>query len=249
MVRLERGGLAAPLTWKAKVDKRFPDAVVFWREAVAFEHFDLVVRKTTGFKAHAKHTLPPPKHDFPAVWRKSKALKTALCAMSDGHCAYCQASVNDAGAGAVEHFRPKSLFPTLAYEWDNYFYSCERCNTFKSDKWPVRGGYVRPDVGNPAVRFIFMPFGRVKAVSGDSEAKNTVRDLDLNRPPLASKRKTAIRASLRGLRTILNMPGLTDAQRHELAKMYTVGKLSRYSEAINQNVRRVWGRFFPQLQI
>ncbi len=187
MVRLDRGSLAAPLTWKAKVDKRFPDAVVFWREAVAFEQLDLVVRKTTGFKSHAKHTLPPPKHDFPAVWRKSKTLKRALCAMSNGHCAYCQASVNDAGAGAVEHFRPKSLFPTQAYEWGNYFYSCERCNIFKSDKWPKRGEYVRPDVGNPAVRFIFLPRGRVKAAAKDPEARNTVLDLDLNRSPLASR--------------------------------------------------------------
>ena len=249
MVRLDRGTLAAPLTWKAKVDMCFPDAASFWREAAVFEQIDLAVRRATGFRSHARHTLPLPNNDFPAVWRKSKALKKALCAMSEGHCAYCQASVDDAGPGAVEHFRPKSLFPTLAYEWDNYFYSCERCNIFKLDKWPKRGEYVRPDAGNPAVRFIFTPLGRVKALAWDREARNTVRDFGLNRAPLASKRRTAIRASLRGLRTMLKMTGLTDAQRHELAKRYIADRLSRFSEAINQNVRRVWGQAFPGLKI
>ena len=249
MIRLDRGTLVAPVTWKAKVDKRFPDAAIFWREAAAFEKLDLVVRKATKFKSHAKHTLPPPDHEFPAVWRSSKALKKALCAMSDGHCAYCQASVDDAGHGAVEHFRPKSLFPMLAYEWDNYFYSCERCNTFKSDKWPDRGEYVRPDAGDPAVRFIFTGLGRVKAVARDRDARITIRDLDLNRSPLASKRRTAIRASLRGLRAMLKLPGVAAADLHKYAKTQIVGRLTRYSEAINQNVRRVWGQAFPGLKI
>jgi energy-coupling factor transporter ATP-binding protein EcfA2 len=131
----------------------------------------------------------------------------------------------------------------------NNLYSCERCNTFKSNKWPDRGEYVRPDVGNPGVRFLFLPLGHVRAAAKDPEARDTVRDLDLNRSPLVSKRRTAIRASLRGLRAMLDLPGLTDTQRHEIAKSYITERLSRFSEAINQNVRRVWGQAFPGLKI
>lgn len=250
MVRLERGKLTAPKTWKAKVDKQFPDADAFWKAAAAFELLALAVRVATrGFKSHAKHTLPPPGHEFPAVWRSSTALKKALAAMSDGHCAYCQASVEDAGPGAVEHFRPKSLFPTLAYDWHNYFYSCERCNTFKSNKWPNDGQYVRPDEGDPSLRFVFTRRGRVRAAPRDPAARHTVRDFDLNRAPLATKRRTAIGTSLRMIQHIVSMPGITPAQRRQLALMHIVAPLSRYSVAINQNVRRVWGQAFPGVRI
>ena len=34
----------------------------------------------------------------------------------------------------VDHFRPKSAFPKLAYEWDNYRLSSPRTNQFKSNR-------------------------------------------------------------------------------------------------------------------
>jgi uncharacterized protein (TIGR02646 family) len=223
--------------------------VVFWREAAAFETLHVVVRKTNKFKSYAKSTLPPPDHEFPAVWRSDNSLKEALSAMSDGHCAYCQASVADAGPGAVEHFRPKSLFPTLAYEWDNYFYSCERCNIFKSDKWPDDGEYVRPDEGDPASRFVFTRRGRVRAAPRDPAARNTVRDLNLNRSHLAQQRRNAMRKGLQMIHYLANATGISQARQHELAAMQIVEPLARFSAAINQNVRRAWGQAFPTLKI
>ena len=35
-------------------------------------------------------------------------------------------------------------------EWTNYFLGCPGCNGAKSDKWPKRSGYIRPDRGDPA---------------------------------------------------------------------------------------------------
>ncbi len=241
MVRLERRGLAAPATWKATVEKHLPDPQGYWDEAAAFEKLSVAERKARkGFKGHAKQMLPGPEHDFPPVWREDGRLKEALSAMSDGHCAYCQASVSDNHPGAVEHFKPKSLFPLLAYAWDNYLFSCERCNTAKSNKWPDDGEYVRPDDGDPAPRFVFTRRGRVRGAARDAAARRTVQDFGLNRPKLCERRAQAIGVNVRALRVFLELPGLTESQRHELAKTQIVDRLSSYSEAINQNVRRVW---------
>ena len=43
----------------------------------------------------------------------------------------------------VDHFRPLSRFPRLAYEWSNWIFSCQRCNHNKANKWPDLG-YVDP---------------------------------------------------------------------------------------------------------
>jgi uncharacterized protein (TIGR02646 family) len=237
-----------PATWIAKVEKKLPNPKAFWAAAAAFEAIALVARRH-GFEAHAKHVLPGPEHGFPAVWRQDRALKEALVAMTDGHCAYCQVSVTDGHAGAVEHWKPKSLFPTLAYDWANYFFSCERCNTSKSNKWPEHGAYARPDEGEPAARFVFTQRGRVRGAPGDADARRTVRDFRLNRPELCKRRARAIKKSLQALRWALEEPGLTERQRHELAKMQIVERLGAFSEAINQNVRRVWGRAYPGLPV
>ena len=39
----------------------------------------------------------------------------------------------------VDHFRPISRFPRLAYEWTNWVFSCHRCNQEKGNKWPTFG--------------------------------------------------------------------------------------------------------------
>lgn len=54
-------------------------------------------------------------------------------------CAYCLLhELLAAGAGNFEldHFRPKSLFPDLADDYFNLFYSCHVCNQYKGATWP-----------------------------------------------------------------------------------------------------------------
>lgn len=56
-----------------------------------------------------------------------------------GLCAYCE----ECCRGEVEHFRPKSRFPKLVYQWSNWLFVCHDCNHMKGEKWP-QGGYVNP---------------------------------------------------------------------------------------------------------
>ena len=52
----------------------------------------------------------------------------ALLAMTDGHCAYCDAYPFDStGSPTIDHFHPKSRAPALAYAWDNLFPCCHKC--------------------------------------------------------------------------------------------------------------------------
>ena len=54
-------------------------------------------------------------------------------------CGYCE----EIDKGEVEHFRPKSLFPYLVYEWSNWLFACRACNQAKQEKWPAEG-YIDP---------------------------------------------------------------------------------------------------------
>ena len=54
-------------------------------------------------------------------------------------CAYCE----ELCQGEIDHFRPKSKFPDLVYDWSNWLLACHDCNQTKGAKWPSEG-YVDP---------------------------------------------------------------------------------------------------------
>jgi uncharacterized protein (TIGR02646 family) len=64
-------------------------------------------------------------------WRRVlRELHTAY----GGICAYtCHWIPYDVGNDTVEHFIPKSIYPSLAYEWSNYRLVCGRLNGRKRD--------------------------------------------------------------------------------------------------------------------
>jgi uncharacterized protein (TIGR02646 family) len=64
-----------------------------------------------------------------------------------GNSAYCE----EISRGETDHFRPKSRFPELVYEWSNWVFSCHDCNNFKGEKWPA-GGLVDPCVRSRLAR-------------------------------------------------------------------------------------------------
>jgi hypothetical protein len=70
-----------------------------------------------------------------AFWREAL---TELHNAYRGICAYsCHWIPRDTGADTVEHFRPKSVEPALAYEWTNYRLVCATLNGRKGDSTVV----------------------------------------------------------------------------------------------------------------
>ena len=62
----------------------------------------------------------------------------ALREMQHGKCCYCELHIADSGSGKqVEHFRPRSQFKDLCYDWSNLLLACADCNYAKLDKFPV----------------------------------------------------------------------------------------------------------------
>jgi uncharacterized protein (TIGR02646 family) len=55
-----------------------------------------------------------------------------------GKCAFCERKV-ELSAGRIEHFKPKSEYVDLTFDWNNLLYACEVCNNAenKGDKFPL----------------------------------------------------------------------------------------------------------------
>ena len=82
-----------------------------------------------------------------SYWRE---FRPALGSRTSNICWYCErqcyANAESGGrAPTVDHFRPLSRFPALAYVWSNWVFSCRRCNDDenKGSGWPETG-YVDP---------------------------------------------------------------------------------------------------------
>lgn len=63
------------------------------------------------------------------IWSTAK---NRLKAISYGKCWYCE-TVENRSDDAVDHFRPKSVYPWLACNINNFRYSCTFCNSLRKD--------------------------------------------------------------------------------------------------------------------
>ena len=128
------------------------------------------------------------------AWRNDQ-VKAALQSMTDDLCSYCESEGSDvAFYGQMDHFRPKSLFPTLAYSWTNLFWACQVCNTSKGAYWPENpeDSLVDPSVEDPEDVIEFDgPWAKPRRSVADAEL--TIDTLKLNRPGLVNKRETRLK--------------------------------------------------------
>jgi uncharacterized protein (TIGR02646 family) len=64
-----------------------------------------------------------------------KSVKDSLKAAQHQKCCFCERKEE---MGDIEHFRPKSHYYWLAYDWDNLFFCCPTCNrSYKKDLFPL----------------------------------------------------------------------------------------------------------------
>nr|VFK26937.1 MAG: hypothetical protein BECKMB1821G_GA0114241_102417 [Candidatus Kentron sp. MB]VFK31189.1 MAG: hypothetical protein BECKMB1821I_GA0114274_102116 [Candidatus Kentron sp. MB]VFK75383.1 MAG: hypothetical protein BECKMB1821H_GA0114242_102117 [Candidatus Kentron sp. MB] len=105
------------------------------------ENFDVLVRQpgrryletvrkrnaTPKFKGRNKH------------WKKaSGALRKAYKRICAYTCVYLPQSPNsESDSGSADHFLPKSLYPELAYEWNNFRLAQSKVNSHKGDSTDV----------------------------------------------------------------------------------------------------------------
>lgn len=111
------------------------------------------------------------------------------------HCAFCERAMSPAGDAdeEIEHFRPKSTFLELAYEWTNLFPICPGCNKKKGDRFDEL--LLKPDSENfrfddwfmfdPLTGKIEVKYSKCKA---PERAEKTIELYGLNRQKLVNRR-------------------------------------------------------------
>jgi uncharacterized protein (TIGR02646 family) len=129
--------------------------------------------------------------------RKSKARKTmedvksCLLGMTGGTdlCMYCEGNEGS----DVDHFRPRSAFPSFAFRWDNWVHACSKCNGAKLAKFPLSPSgeplYLNPTLDRHEDHLRFNSSGCVVPLTERGEASRDGFDLD--RPYLQRYRKQA----------------------------------------------------------
>ena len=94
-------------------------------------NFDAAIR------ARGRNVNPPRPPVPGAFWKNKEFWRDSLDDLHHAYgriCAFtCFRIERVTGAHSVEHFRPKSLYPELAYEWDNFRLVCSLMNSRKKD--------------------------------------------------------------------------------------------------------------------
>lgn len=76
----------------------------------------------------------------------NKLLLPLLSAMTQQHCSFCDSfPMGEIIPNTIEHFRPKSSFPHLAYEWTNLYLCCGNCQEKNENYSPL---LLQPDAAN-----------------------------------------------------------------------------------------------------
>jgi uncharacterized protein (TIGR02646 family) len=137
-------------------------------------------------------------------------LKKFLVEMFYGKCAYCESIIENVSYGDIEHFRPKSKYRSLTFEWTNLLLACEVCNrSNKKTYFDENIPFVNPCEDDPNEHFNF-DFDRATLsafVDGRTErGKITVKILDLNRKKLMQYRSWIVGMAIAALRNLQNDP-------------------------------------------
>ncbi len=94
-----------------------------------------------------------PEVDINKEWRNFKSTKLGgdtlknLKEMYSDCCMYCEGDVGVTSYGQIEHFKPKSKYPELCFDYDNLHLACEICNKNKGDKYEEC--YIDPTLVDP----------------------------------------------------------------------------------------------------
>lgn len=167
---------------------------------------------TRGWVDYFQHDIGGRPTD--SYWREFRAM---LGSRSANICWYCErrcepASEVSGKAATVDHFRPVSRFPGLAYEWNNWIFSCGRCNgDYKRDRWPALG-YVDPSAleeREQPERFFdydmltgdIIPHPKLNC-DAKRKAESTIKDLGLNQIDVRFYRINWTRQFVSDLRTL-----------------------------------------------
>ena len=108
-------------------------------------------------------------------------IKATLFESSLQKCAFCESKPAESGNIEVEHFAPKSKYPDLAFEWNNFLPACRKCNGSKDAHDTVECPIINPYETDPEEVFHYRD---IRIAANDNEYKNighlTIKVCSLN---------------------------------------------------------------------
>lgn len=128
------------------------------------------------------------------VHYRHQDIKEKLFASSHQKCAFCEAKPAESGNIEVEHFKPKSLYPELAFEWDNFLPVCRKCNDSKSNHDTGIEPIVDPSYDDPETIFTYNFINIVPKDDKNEIADRTIEICDLNSERLYEARAKLLKA-------------------------------------------------------
>ena len=173
----------------------------------------------------------------PSVY-KANDVRSLLCKDQYYKCAYCECDLRKA-FNDVEHYRPKSKYYWLGYDWNNLLYSCNECNrTLKNDAFPLVNEANRvtspgdmsgeePLIINPAIDepTDHIRFNRHMMTGITAKGQKTIEVFKLNeRKELIHRREQTFekykidKEALDNIQEMLESPSLSDHIRDKLNK-------------------------------
>lgn len=128
------------------------------------------------------------------VHYRHQDIKEPLFMSSNDKCAFCEGKPGESGNIEVEHFAPKSLYPSQAFEWDNFLPSCRKCNDAKSIHDTVNEPIINPYVQDPreAFNYDFLEIQAIKDGPLYEEAARTITVCNLNATRLILARSSIL---------------------------------------------------------
>jgi len=177
------------------------------------------------------------KFEFKEDIYKHKTVKEPLRNLQNDKCCFCESKEE---IGDIEHFRPKSHYCWLAYDWENLLFSCPTCNrSFKRTNFPIENEKYRakkhsdninleqtllinPYHENPE-KYLSFNKTTIFAINGNLKGKMTIEKLGLNRP-YVNKRKNDIYKACKEIFEIINETKEEDTKKRliNLLESYTL---------------------------
>lgn len=113
---------------------------------------------------------------------RHKDIQKELFESSYYKCAFCECKPAESGNIEVEHFAPKSQYPDLTFDWDNFLPSCRKCNEAKSDFDTISHPIINPAKVDPEtlLTYGFLRIHPIKGTSNEKLAENTIEVCNLN---------------------------------------------------------------------
>jgi uncharacterized protein (TIGR02646 family) len=139
-------------------------------------------------------------------------VKTSLKEIFKKKCAFCESRITHVDYGQIEHFKPKSKYPNLCFEWNNFLLSCSICNgkLNKGDKFPLEdegGPFINPIDESPDdyLKFEFDEITKTFLIfPKNNRAITTIKELGLNRDDLVENRTIELSKIIHTLDLVLD---------------------------------------------